>query len=150
MAVSPTVAAMSDIRPSSLGRAARAAGIAVWIVLVFWLSAGCGERKPEGAGAEAMPPAVSDAEVERGTQGCAAYAARVCACAKARPDSTQLAEMCELAPAKASSLDMVLRVNRSPKGPEERVRTGNTARRIMASCLSAGGELDSLGCPRPE
>lgn len=115
--------------------------------MALWLASGCKKSGSE-RDQPAMPPPMSEVEAERGEQACRDYVARVCACARAKPDSAELAEQCELAPAKVSSLDMVLEVNRAPGDTGERVHTQRTAQRIIRSCIEAQSKLDSRGCPR--
>lgn len=108
---------------------------------------GCG-KNDDGEAQRALPPPMNAPEAERGTEACAAYVERVCACARAKPDDAELAEQCHMAPAKSKSLDMVLEVNGTTKSADERVKTESTARRIMASCIEEMSKLDSRGCPR--
>lgn len=110
--------------------------------------AGCSKGESEQAAPDNMPPPVSDSERERGVEACKAYVARVCACAQTRPDDQDMRERCELAPGKLSSLNMVLRVNRAPDNPEDRLKTAATAHRIIGSCVSEQSKLDNLGCAR--
>lgn len=123
----------------------------VLCVVLALAAAGClaSCKKDEAEAPATMPPPVGETEAERGIQACKAYAERVCACARAKPESTELAEQCELAPDKVHSLNMVLEVNRSPKDVKERVLTAQSAQRIISSCIAAAGKLDSRGCPRP-
>jgi hypothetical protein len=115
--------------------------------LVLVAAIGCGKGK-EGSEARAvLPPPMDAPEAERGTQACAAYAQRVCACARAKPDDTELADLCHMDKAKA--LDMVLEVNRTTESADERIKTERTARRIVAACIAEQSKLDSRGCPRP-
>jgi hypothetical protein len=123
--------------------------VAVLGAALFLLAAGCKKGAHPGEDEALMPPPVSQAEQERGALACRAYVERVCACAKAKPDSAELQEQCALAPAKVSSLDMVLEVNRAPKDHKERAFTQRTAGRIVSSCIEEQSKLDSRGCPRP-
>lgn len=117
---------------------------------VLWaLASGCGRSREDESAPEPLPAAISEAEEERGQAACEAYVERVCACAQAKPDNRDIEQACQLAPAKRSSLNLVLRANRSSDNLEDRVKTGITAQRIMGSCISEQGKLDSLGCPRP-
>lgn len=115
------------------------------LVLVAVLG-GC--RKDPKDGPAPMPAPIGATEADRGKEACRAYVERVCTCARAKAGDTELAEQCELAPGKVSSLDMVLQVNREAKDLAERLRTETTARRIVASCIEAESRLDSRGCPR--
>jgi hypothetical protein len=115
--------------------------------LLLLLAPSC-DKKDQGEVRMALPPPMNAPEAERGTQACAAYVERVCACAQAKPDDAELAEQCHMAPAKTKSLDMVLEVNGTTESADERVKTERTARRIVASCIEEHSKLDSRGCPR--
>lgn len=117
------------------------------LVLMLVALAGCSNSDNADA-PEELAPAMSASERERGVQACDAYIERVCACSQARPDNVELKEMCDLAPAKRSSLNMILRLNDTPERPEDRPGSRNTANRIIGSCIAGQSELDSLGCPR--
>ena len=123
--------------------------LALLLSIALCAPLGCGKGEEEQPAEPAMPEPITDVEEQRGLEACEAYKARVCACAASKPDDAEMQEMCELAPGKLSSLKMVLRVNRSPKTADERYKTSRTAKRIMGSCISEQGKLDSKGCPRP-
>jgi hypothetical protein len=116
-------------------------------LLLGLLVPGCGNKDQDEA-RHALPPPMNAPEAERGTEACAAYVERVCACAQTKPEDAELAEQCHMAPAKSKSLDMVLEVNGTTESADERVKTERTARRIMASCIEEQSKLDSRGCPR--
>jgi len=133
-----------------------AAAPRIAVVLLAWvgwaaLAIGCrgtsddGNRRPP-----ALPAPLSAAESERGIEACAAYRDRVCQCAESMPDADaagrEVADQCQFAKAKHSSLTMVLEVNRQPKDAAERAKTNDTARRIIASCIEGHGRLAALGC----
>ena len=110
---------------------------------------GCSKGESEPAPTDNTPPALTDSERERGVEACKEYVARVCSCAERRPDDADMRGLCDrLAPGKLSSLKMVLQVNRQTDNPEDRLKTGITAQRIIGSCISEQSKLDSLGCPR--
>jgi hypothetical protein len=121
----------------------------LWLALLCLSASGCKGSESDDGQAESMPPAISESERVRGMEACQAYVQEVCACAKAKPEVGALGEACELAPAKISSLTLVLQLNRAPADADERAGTGNTARRIIGSCISAQADLYSQGCPRP-
>jgi hypothetical protein len=119
---------------------------AVVSALVLLAAMGCGKDSDTGEARAMLPPAMDVTEVELGAQACAAYAQRVCACASAKPDDTELADQCHMDRTKA--LDMVLEVHRTTESADERIKTERTARRMMASCIEDQSKLDSRGCPR--
>lgn len=126
---------------------ARASGLAMcWIACVALGLAACRERaEPAPA---ALPPPLDQAEAARGLEACRDYREKVCACAEARPEDAELGELCELSAAKRSSLEMVLQVNRTSEVAAERLKTADTARRYVRSCIEGISDLLPRGCPR--
>lgn len=135
-------------RPARTPRCTAAAPAVLAALCLIVAVLGCKGDSEDGP-SETMPPAISESESARGLEACQTYVRDVCACAQARPGDAALHDACELAPAKISSLDLVLKLNRSPANADERVGTGNTARRIIGSCITAQADLYSQGCPRP-
>lgn len=123
--------------------------IAVVLLAVALLGCvGCSKGESGDAPVDDMPAPVSESERTRGLEACKEYVARACACADKRPDDSDLRERCDLAPAKLSSLNMLVQANRTAANAEDRLKTGATIHRTIGSCISGQGELDSLGCER--
>jgi hypothetical protein len=123
----------------------RAPGVAIFCVALA-IAGACRKRaEPEPA---ALPPPVSEPEATRGLDACGDYRAKVCACAEARPEDAELRELCELSAAKRSGLELVLQVNRTTGLAGERLKTADTVRRYVRSCIEGIGDLAARGCPR--
>lgn len=119
-------------------------------LLLLWAAlaaGGCREQPGEDAAAP-LPPPVAASEAARGEAACRDYIQKVCACAEARPEDAELGELCALAPAKLSGLQMVLQVNRTTEALDERVKTADTVRRYVRSCIEGTSDLGPRGCPR--
>ncbi len=115
------------------------------LVILVLLGVGCNQSAETPAPAE-MPPPLAVDEAARGEDACKAYISRLCACAEKVP---ALADECELKQAKLSALDMALRANRAGgTTARQRLKTGDTARRIVASCIAENNALDAKGCAR--
>jgi uncharacterized lipoprotein NlpE involved in copper resistance len=123
-----------------MSAATRAAALALVLCLV-----GCRDRAEPAA---AMPAPVSEVEARRGQDACQDYASKVCACAASKPGDAALRELCELAPAKQSALEMVLEVNRTTQSAQERYKTADTVQRYARSCIEGISDLASRGCLR--
>jgi hypothetical protein len=114
--------------------------------LVLGLTGACREQaEPAPA---ALPPPVSEPEATRGLDACHDYGQQVCACAEVKPDDAELRELCDLSAAKRSGLAMVLEVNRTTQLADERLKTADTARRYVRSCIEGISALAPRGCPR--
>ncbi len=105
---------------------------------------GCAKQQEQAPAATIEP--LGESEAQLGKDACKAYVEQICACAKSKPESAELAETCHMAPAKSSSLANVLEVNRTTSDPKERAITERTARRIIKSCIESQSELLAKGC----
>jgi hypothetical protein len=127
----------------------RAPGVLVLCVALAVAGACRKQAEPEPA---ALPPPVSETEATRGLEACQDYREKVCACADARagdrPEDAELRELCELSPAKRRGLELVLEVNRTTALAGERLKTADTVRRYVRSCVEGIADLAARGCPR--
>ncbi len=127
----------------------RAPALAILCVALA-IAGGC--RKQAEPKPAALPPPVSEPEATRGLDACRDYGEKVCACAEARPgarpEDAELRELCELSAAKRSGLELVLQVNRTSGLAGERLKTADTVRRYVRSCIEGIGDLAARGCPR--
>ena len=116
------------------------------LCLALGLAGACREQaEPAPA---ALPPPVSEPEATRGLDACQDYRAQVCACAEVKPEDAELRELCDLSAAKRSGLALVLEVNRTTQVAGERLKTADTARRYVSSCIECISALAQRGCPR--
>lgn len=115
------------------------------LCLALGLGACRKQAEPEPA---ALPPPVSEVEAARGLEACQDYREQVCACAEARPEDAEIRERCDLSAAKRSGLELVLEVNRTTQVAAERLKTADTVRRYVSSCIEGIGDLAPRGCPR--
>jgi hypothetical protein len=123
----------------------RAPSLAI-LCIALGLAGACRKRaEPEPA---ALPPPVSEPEATRGLDACRDYGEKVCACAEARPEDAETRELCDLSAAKRSGLELVLEVNRTTQLAGERLKTADTARRYVRSCIEGISDLAARGCPR--
>jgi hypothetical protein len=127
----------------------RAPGLVAVCVALAMAGACRKQAEPEPA---ALPPPVSETEATRGLEACQDYRDKVCACAEARPEArpedAELRELCELSGAKRSGLELVLEVNRTTALAGERLKTADTVRRYVRSCVEGTADLAARGCPR--
>lgn len=118
------------------------------LALVLCLAGACRDRAEHRVEPQAMPAPVSEVEARRGQEACQDYATRVCACAASKPEDAALRELCDLAPAKRSALEMVLEVNRTTQSAQERYKTADTVQRYARSCIEGISDLAPHGCSR--
>ncbi len=124
----------------------RRAMIVVAMSLAVSAAAGC-KRSHDGPGpgSETRPPAISDSERTMGTDACADYVARLCACAAAKP---ALADTCKLKHAKPEALALALAVADDPSSSADSVaRAKVEVGKIVARCIEEAAQLPALGCP---
>lgn len=88
---------------------------------------------------------MGQAEYDRGLTICRAYVERVCRCAGKDP---RLKEQCELAQAQPEALDTIGKVFEQKVSVRERQLSEAQARKVVAACLNADGQLDPTTCPR--
>jgi len=124
-------------------RAARLAGA----VAAAWMAAaGCRKQDAPAAGAT-RPPPIPQAERQRSTDACKAYATALCACAEAHPERADLQKRCGLDGALPDALKLAIGVDDEPKmTPDEIRRAHQSAREITATCVEGVAQLPAIGC----
>ena len=110
--------------------------------------AGCkGKSKSEGGafgGGSGRPVPIAAPERQRGSDACEDYLARVCACAKTKPDLLTTCENRSL----PDALHMALAVDDDPAATRLNVLQAQAeARKIIARCIEESTKLPSMGCP---
>ncbi|MEZ4363788.1 MAG: hypothetical protein R3B48_26655 [Kofleriaceae bacterium] len=100
---------------------------------------GCKQQK------EAPPPSQSsltEVEIRRGTDACAAYEAKVCALAKAHPERRELVTACDLAPASNDAMKTALGVAQHPESTRRDVlQAQDSFRKTLAYCIEESAKL---------
>ena len=105
---------------------------------------GCKRSHDQAGPSEARPPAISPTERKMGTDACADYVARLCACADKKPD---LADTCKLKHAKPEALALALAVVDDPSSSADSVaRAKSEVGKIVARCIEEAAQLPTLGC----
>jgi hypothetical protein len=86
-------------------------------------------------------------EATRGRKACASYTARVCECAKSKPE---LADECAMAPAREQALELNLDLSSKPDGltREDNQAVKVEARKVIAGCFEDMIRLDDQACPK--
>ncbi|MBS1123101.1 MAG: hypothetical protein H6Q90_5329 [Deltaproteobacteria bacterium] len=112
-------------------------------LLVLALVAGCSKEREAPAPAE-RPAAIPAPEVQRGLDACAAYVAKVCACAQTAPD---LAETCTLAKSLPEAIEIGKRVAAYPSSTsEDAAQAASSIRKTVKQCIEQTAQLPSRGC----
>jgi hypothetical protein len=123
---------------------ARVAALA--LVVAAALAAGCGKKRQTATGDD-LPPPISAEERARSVEACRRYADQVCACATAKPDSAELAEMCTLDRALPEALQVVLETLEHPETQhKDAVLAKNQVKKLATSCFERIAKLPTLGC----
>lgn len=111
------------------------------------LAAGC-KKQDAKEERSTRPPPIAETEVTRGKAACDDLVARLCACAKAKPDNADLADRCHMKAAKPEALALALEVTADPKSSDDTVaRAQMSIRTIVGKCIEEIAALPSLGCP---
>jgi hypothetical protein len=89
------------------------------------------------------PPAMPEAEIQRGQDACKAYVDRACACtAPAGP------KLCELAKPLPQALTLAVGVAMSPtSSQDDAARAQVNVRETTKECIEQLAKLPALGCP---
>lgn len=109
---------------------------------------GAGPGKKAEPGGHPGHKRMEQAEYDRGWQICEQYVKRLCGCAEKDPS---LRNACELAQAQPEALEKVGRILDGSQGKpsvRERELAEAEARKVIAACLRADGQLDPGTCPR--
>lgn len=119
----------------------RQALLAAAVAGALGLGAGCKPRE------EQKPAAVSaltltDVEIKRGQDACAAYAQRVCELAAKKPERAELVEGCKLAPSRGEALRTALEIAQHPETARRDVlQAQDSVRKTMDHCIEDVAKL---------
>lgn len=102
----------------------------------------CAQKKERAPAAGSAAAGLSDIEIQRGRDACAAYQQRVCAAASQHPDRAELAEACKLAPALSDAMRTALEIAKHPESVRRDVlQAQDSVRKTMDHCLQATAKL---------
>lgn len=120
----------------------KALGLAVGLALAVGAAA-CAKKK-EG-GQETRPETglnVTETELQRGTDACAAFQAKACELAGKKPERADLKEACELAPARSDAMKTALEIARHPESQRRDVLQAQASlRKTMDLCIEGVAKL---------
>lgn len=103
---------------------------------------GCARKKEPAPAERGEVPALSEVEIQRGKDACAAYQQRVCEAAKADPSRGELAEACNLAPASSDAMRTALEIALHPESTRRDVlQAQDSVRKTMNHCLEQLAKL---------
>jgi len=116
------------------------------VAALVGVGAGCKRGQQDAApGSDQRPPPIAATERQMGTDACADYVARLCACAAKKPE---LAATCKLKHAKPEALALALAVADDPASlPDSVARAKVEVGKIVARCIEEAAQLPTLGCP---
>jgi hypothetical protein len=102
-------------------------------------------KKSEPPPPAADLPTLSASEVQRGRDACAAYVAKVCACAEAVP---AMKEPCALARPLAEAIQVGADVSAgSDATRRDALQANASVRTIVKKCIEETARLPAAGCP---
>ncbi len=106
------------------------------------LSSGGCKKPQEKAEPTGGALTLTEVEIKRGQDACAAYQAQVCAAAQKKPDRKDLADACQLAPSLGDAMRTALEIARHPESIRRDVLQAQDAvRKSMDHCLSGVAKL---------
>jgi len=117
--------------------------VALGLALLGALMAASGCAKKKEAPAE-KPSALSvtDVEIKRGTDACAAFQQRACELAAKKPERADLKEACELAPARSDAMRTALEIAQHPESARRDVLQAQASlRKTMDLCVEGVAKL---------
>ncbi|MBA2542399.1 MAG: hypothetical protein H0V17_22345 [Deltaproteobacteria bacterium] len=118
---------------------------ALQIALVVVGLAACKSEPPPIVKEEDKKPLLPPAELQRASEACAGYVAKVCACAETALD---LKEECALAKLLPEAIDLAKRLASSPKADgEDAVQAAANVRKTVRQCIEKTAKLPERGCP---
>ena len=118
----------------------RAALMALGLALAA-AGAGCA-KKEEKKAAAGSALTLTDVEIKRGQDACAAYAQQVCALAAKKPERADLAEGCKLAPSRREALQTALEIAQHPETARRDVlQAQDSVRKTMDHCIEDVAKL---------
>ena len=115
-----------------------------WLVALALALVACQKHDPPSP-APASAPTISNTEVQRAKDACAAYAQKVCACATKVP---ALAEDCKEAPGLRDAVTVTAGVAaNSTSTPSDVAGALGELRATVKSCIEDMAQLPARGCP---
>jgi len=116
------------------------------LALAALLLASACKRHDEPAPAGPPPAEINAAEIQRDTDACTAYVARICACAAKDPS---LAHDCELAHGMPEAVTLASEAAASAGGsatPRDLHETARAVRRLATRCIEETAKLAGRDC----
>lgn len=127
------------------GRAARGAVGALTVAIALAAAAGC--AKKQDGGEDKRPEtglSISETELRRGGDACAAFQEKACALAAKKPERADLKEACALAPARSDAMRTALEIARHPESARRDVLQAQASlRKTMDLCVEGVAKLDA-------
>jgi hypothetical protein len=120
----------------------RAVALVVAALASTVLAGGCakgdeGKARPKGSALT-----LTEVEIKRGVDACAAYAQQVCELAKRKPERGDLAEACKLAPARGEAMRTALEIAQHPETARRDVlQAQDSLRKTMDHCIEDVAKL---------
>jgi hypothetical protein len=113
-------------------------------LLVVMAASGCAKKAKKEEPPAASPSAfsVTDVEIKRGSDACAAFQQRACELAANKPGRADLKEACELAPARSDAMRTALEMAQHPESARRDVLQAQASlRRTMELCIEGVAKL---------
>lgn len=93
------------------------------------------------------PATLTEPEIKRGKDACAAYRDNICKCSEAHADRKDIGEACKLAKGYPEALEIGLNMINGVDTEKRDVHAGqNIVRKTMAKCIEEASKLTLLGC----
>lgn len=105
-------------------------------------ASGCAKKKEAPAAPPPSGLSVTDVEIQRGSDACAAFQARACEVAAKKPERADLKEACELAPARVDAMRTALEIAKHPESARRDVLQAQASlRKTMDLCVEGVAKL---------
>ena len=116
-----------------------------WLPLLVVVGLAACSKSKEAPPVEDKPPLLPPAELQRASEACAGYVAKICACAETM---AELKDECALAKVLPEAIDLAKRLAASPKaeGPDA-VQAAANVRKTVRQCIEKTAKLPERGCP---
>lgn len=104
-------------------------------------TSGCA-KKQEKPAAGKSGLSLTEVEIKRGADACAAYQQRVCELAQKKPERADLVEACKLAPARGEAMKTALEIAQHPESARRDVlQAQDSVRKTMDHCIEDVAKL---------
>jgi hypothetical protein len=111
-------------------------------LLVASGAAACKKREDKAPPAAGGALTLTEVEIKRGQDACAAYQQRVCELAAKKPERADLAEGCKLAPARGEAMRTALEIAQHPETARRDVlQAQDSVRKTMDHCIEDVAKL---------